>query len=155
MYLTESLNPLITKLKWRLQFSLLTEFFNYHKTIPQCMQFCLRVLKALVSSSVAFDNQAVFLLFSNLTLQPLSLSLQAAPLPLQGGKLLKSQSQVQLVDMGPFFQDQYVKSHSSDVFEAYTTLLADIVLALPCQVSYFVVHDDALWYCFMIVEEVQ
>ena len=39
----------------------------------QCMQFCLRVLKALVSSSVAFDNQAVFLLFSNLTLQPLSL----------------------------------------------------------------------------------
>ena len=60
------------------------------------------------------------------------------------------------MDMGPFFQDQYVKSHSSDVFEAYTTLLADIVLALPCQVSYFVVHDDALWLvyvCFMIVEE--
>lgn len=65
---------------------------------------------------------------------------------MQGGKLLKPQSQVQLVDMGPFFLDQYVKSHSSDVFEAYTTLLADIVLALPCQVClrHFVIDETML-----------
>ena len=75
---------------------------------------------------------------------------------MQGGKLLKPQSQVQLVDMGPFFQDQYVKSHSSDVFEAYTTLLADIVLALPCQVCHgcsIICEHVVLLIC--LAEEIQ
>ena len=51
-----------------------------------------------------------------------------------GSELIKRHSPVTLVDMNPFFQNQYVKNHASDVFETYFVLLADIVLALPCQV---------------------
>ena len=40
-----------------------------------------------------------------------------------------------LADLSPFFQKQYVKGHSSDVFVAYGRLLAEILLVLPCQVS--------------------
>lgn len=51
--------------------------------------------------------------------------------------LLKPHSHTASMDMGPFFQQQYVKNHASDVFETYSYLLADIALALPCQVCGF------------------
>lgn len=53
---------------------------------------------------------------------------------MSSSELIKPHSPVTLVDMNPFFQNQYVKNHASDVFETYFVLLADIVLALPCQV---------------------
>ena len=40
-----------------------------------------------------------------------------------------------LDDLSPFFQRQYIKGHSSDIFMAYGQLLAELLLVLPCQVS--------------------
>ncbi len=39
-----------------------------------------------------------------------------------------------LDDLSPFFQKQYVKGHSADVFSSYNRLVAEILLVLPCQV---------------------
>lgn len=49
--------------------------------------------------------------------------------------ILRPQFTHPLTDMSPFFQKQYVKGHSGDIFTAYGRLLAEIVLVLPCQVG--------------------
>ena len=54
---------------------------------------------------------------------------------LPGCKLLRPSSEYPPPDMAPFFLKQYVKSHAYDVFEAYPTLLTEMVLRIPYQMK--------------------
>ena len=81
-----------------------------------CMSYCLQILKGLLMDKNRFKTEE-----------------SSSP----STDLLKPRSQSTQVDFSPFFQQQYVKYHSSDVFEDYPVLLADIVLALPCQLKKF------------------
>lgn len=45
--------------------------------------------------------------------------------------LLKPHVASQPPDMVPFFQSSYVKEHASNIFEAYTKHLAEMVLVIP------------------------
>ena len=48
--------------------------------------------------------------------------------------------------MSPFFQKQYIKANSTDIFAAYGRLLAEILLVLPCQVMIYMFDDQYLNY---------
>ena len=53
-----------------------------------------------------------------------------------------------LEDMSPFFQKQYIRANSTDIFAAYGRLLAEILLVLPCQVWFVcLVTITYYWIC--------
>ena len=96
------------------------------------MQFCYKVLLALLDIKECLMTKEVI---STLVYHTFSngFSLQE-PLSLPGA-LLKAHVTSTPGDLSPFFQRQYVKGHSDDIFEPYHRLWAEIVLFLPCQVS--------------------
>ncbi|XP_028980055.2 E3 ubiquitin-protein ligase UBR4 isoform X4 [Esox lucius] len=55
--------------------------------------------------------------------------------PVAASQLLKPHTSSSPPDMSPFFLRQYVKGHASDVFEAYSQLLTEMVLRLPYQIK--------------------
>ena len=52
-----------------------------------------------------------------------------------GSQMLKPAPPTPLPDMAPFFLKQYVKTHASDIFEAYPQLLTEMALRLPYQMK--------------------
>ena len=72
---------------------------------------------------------------------------------LTGSRLLRPASPRPPPDMAPFFLKQYVKSHSTDVFEAYPQLLTEMALRIPYQMRKIaesgqepVPHFDQAWF---------
>jgi E3 ubiquitin-protein ligase UBR4 len=59
----------------------------------------------------------------------------AAEPAVPGSQLLKPAPPSPLPDMAPFFLKQYVKSHATDIFEAYPQLLTEMALRIPYQMK--------------------
>ena len=102
------------------------------------------------SGTVAYGLAIVKTILSYWQSLPMEEACQAG---VPGSKLLRPSPAHPPPDMAPFFLKQYVRSHASDVFEAYPQLPTEMALRIPYQMKKIseagqepCTHFDQAWF---------